>query len=183
MVPSPPLPPTEPSKPSPPPPPIELLRSVSRRLFTTLIVVFGVVLAIVTLAARSPFVVPAVVIGAGLIGGFVGLQRRLKDLTLSDLQLINDSWLYTALSPLVGGILALLLYILFLSGLVSGQLFPIFEADPGLSPTSFSSLFMQHATEFQDYAKLLFWCFVAGFSEHFVTDVINRFQGPAVKNL
>jgi hypothetical protein len=85
---------------------------------------------------------------SGFIGGFVGLQRRLKDLTPEDLQLISHSMVYTCLSPLVGGVLALLLYILFLSGLLSGDL----------------------------------WCFVAGYSERFVTDVIGRFEGAAIKD-
>jgi hypothetical protein len=30
---------------------------------------------------------------------------------------------------------------------------------------------------------LIFWAFVGGFSERFVTDVISRFEGAAVKTL
>jgi hypothetical protein len=70
-----------------------------------------------------------IVIAADVIGGFVGLQRRLKDLTIQDLTLMSNSWIYTCLSPLVGGVLALLLYILFISKLVSGDLFPLFRPD------------------------------------------------------
>ena len=160
-----------------------LLKSVSRRLFLALTVLSVIVLLIVGLATEARFVVLNVVVGSGMIGGFVGLQRRLKDLTPDDLRLIDASWVYTALSPLVGGILALLLYVLFLSQLVSGQLFPSFDADPGSLPNSFGSVLKQHGHTYQDYAKLAFWSFVAGYSEHFVTDVISRFEGAAVKDL
>lgn len=141
-----------------------------------------VVLLIVGLADPR-YVVLAAVIGSGITGGFVGLQRRLKDLTLDDLRLMKASWVYTALSPLVGGILALLLYVLFLSGLVSGQMFPTFEANPEKIAMSFRSLLTEHGRDYTDYAKLVFWSFVAGYSEHFVTDVISRFEGASVKDL
>ena len=84
----------------------QLLISVTRRLFISLIVLFGLSLIAVASLAESIYIVPLLVFASGLIGGFVGLQRRLKDLT-----------------------------------------------------------------------------FVAGFSEHFVTDVISRFEGAAVRSL
>lgn len=160
----------------------DLLVRVTRRLFIALLTLFTAALTLATLIPESQFIVPAVVVATGIIGGFVGLQRRLKDLTVCDLQLIADSWIYTWLSPMVGGILAVLLYILFISGLLSGQLFPHFVPDsPTQITTGFSSVFMQHAETYQDYGKLVFWSFIAGFSERFVTDVINRFEGPAIK--
>jgi hypothetical protein len=165
-------------------PSTDILISVTRRLFIALIVLFAAALAISAVVPSSRFVVPSVVIATGLIGGFVGLQRRLKDLTLPDLELIAGSWIYTCLSPMVGGILAQLLYILFLSELLSGQLFPHFVLDiPGSANTRFSSIFYQHAEHYQDYAKLVFWSFIAGYSERFVTDVISRFEGAAIKQL
>ena len=158
-----------------------LLVRVTRRLFIALVIPFVVVLTIAALVPDSRWVVPLIVIASGLIGGFVGLQRRLKDLTISDLPLIADSWVYTWLSPLVGAVLALLLYVLFLSELLSGQLFPHFVGDA--NAIGFASIFQQHGESYKDYAKLVFWCFVAGFSERFVTDIISRFEGTAVKSL
>ncbi len=172
-----------PENPTPTSEPSALLRSVSGRLFVALFLLPVIVLLIVGLRTDAPYVVLNAVIGSGIIGGFVGLQRRLKDLTLDDLQLMQASWVYTALSPLVGGILALLLYVLFLSGLVSGQMFPIFEANSEKIVKSFHAVLNQHGHDYTDYAKLVFWSFVAGYSEHFVTDVISRFEGTAVKDL
>lgn len=161
-----------------------LLVFVTRRLFVALVCLFALALSIAAFVSESRYVVPAVVIASGLIGGFVGLQRRLKELTLSDLRLIAHSWVYTCLSPLVGGVLALLLYVLFLSGLLSGDLFPHFIADAnGSKVDGFSSVFQQHGNGYKEYAKLIFWSFLAGYSERFVIDVISRFEGAAVKSL
>lgn len=161
-----------------------LLISVSRRLFIALMVLFSIALVAAILLSDSRHITIVVVIMSGLIGGFVGLQRRLKELTVADLELIAASWVYTCLSPLVGGILALLLYILFLSGLLSGDLFPHFIADEKVEKiTGFASIFQQHGSDYKEYAKLIFWCFIAGFSERFVTDVISRFEGEAVKSI
>lgn len=159
-----------------------LLIQVSRRLLISLGIPFMALVLIIAVFPRSKSVVPLVVYGAGLIGGFVGLQRRLKELTIDDLQMIANSWVYTCLSPLIGGVLALLIYIISLSGLLAGQLFPKFVPDPAPQIPGFSAVFNQHAEGFQDYAKLLFWAFLSGFSERFVTNVLSRFEGAAIKD-
>lgn len=161
---------------------VDLLKRVTQRLFFFLLLFFVPPLVAATWFAEARTIVPIIVITTGCVGGFVGLQRRIKQLTPSELELIASSIFYTGLSPLVGGILALLLYVAFLSGLVSGQLFPLFYPDRWVSDTTFASIFYQHGASYQDYAKLIFWSFVAGFSERFVTDVISRFEGTAVDN-
>jgi hypothetical protein len=97
-----------------------------------------------------------------------------------DLLLLARSWVYILLSPLVGGVLALLLYILFISGLVEGDLFPRFEADADVSrgddSNSLMALVRVHAASYEDYAKLVFWSFLGGYSEKFVTNIISRFE-------
>ena len=132
----------------------------------------------------------------GIIGGFVGLQRRLKHLSDDDLSLLANSWVYVLLSPLVGGVLAVIIYILFISGLLQGDLFPDFAADesrpslptdekspvikePVTTSNNLSSLFAIHGVTYKDYAKLAFWCFLAGFSEKFVTNIISQFESKA----
>ena len=112
---------------------------------------------------------------AGVIGGFVGLQRRLKRMSDGDLELMANSWVYIWLSPLVGGVLAVVLYILFVSGLLRGHLFPEFNGEATVDRSGFAVLFNVEGTG-RDYAKMLFWSFVAGFSERFVTDIISKFD-------
>jgi hypothetical protein len=100
-----------------------------------------------------------------------------------DLTLLANSWVYICLAPLVGGILAVVTYVLFVSGLLAGDLFPHFEPDvvsnasaaknPGLEV-----IFAIHGNA-SDYGKMIFWCFIAGFSERFVTDIISRFENQS----
>lgn len=122
---------------------------------------------------------PCMPVLIGAIGGLVGLQRRLKQLSNEDLELLASSRLYMYLPPFVGGLLALLLFILFLSGLVEGKLFPHFVPVSPPSPEfkdKFFILFDMTGEAGADYAKLVFWSFVAGFSEKFVINVISQFQ-------
>ena len=113
----------------------------------------------------------------GVVGGFVGLQRRLKSMSDDDLTLLANSWVYVCLSPLTGGILAVVIYILFISGMLKGELFPEFAPeDPTKNEIGLSVLFKVHCLTAGDYGKALLWGFIAGFSERFATDIISRFQ-------
>ena len=52
--------------------------------------------------------------------------------------------------------------------------FPEFVKDKGVQiPQNFAALFYHRAVTYQDYAKLLIWSFVAGYSERFVLDAID----------
>ncbi len=192
------------------------IRQISHRLAIALsvlvvIAIFGGWLS----SSTDEFITaPMAAFAAGIIGGFVGLQRRLKSMSQDDLELLANSWVYVCLSPLVGGVLAVVLYVLFISELVSGHLFPEFVADcprPGaaegaIGPTTnaapsenpvggspptgladcskqatqkgFSEIFKVHG-QAVDYAKMMVWSFVAGFSERFVTDIISKFESSA----
>jgi hypothetical protein len=122
-----------------------------------------------------------VVIGLGALGGFVGLQRRLKSLPDEDLQLLATSWLYALLSPLVGGVLGLVLYCLFMSGLLAGDLFPkLCPATAESKQEHYADLLACAPQNVAAYAKLFFWSFVAGFSERFVIDIIGKFENQAL---
>lgn len=126
---------------------------------------------------------PSVLV-CGVIGGFVSLQRRLKDLTLQDLELLANSKVYLMLAPMVGGVLAMVLYLIFLSGLLRGDMFPEFVSLSADKTTGFPTIFEQYGKYgFSDYAKLLVWAFIAGFSEKFVTNVLGRFEGAAVATI
>ncbi len=165
---------------------LEMIKVISNRLWLALTLLLAVMIAGAYLVSGGyNDLIGAtswMVLLTGIIGGFISLQKRLKALGHDDLLLLARSWVYVVLSPLVGGILALLLYILFISGLVEGDLFPTFVPDvvdptaDAASAGSLMDLFAIHAQGHQDYAKLLFWCFLAGYSEEFVTNIISRFE-------
>jgi hypothetical protein len=83
------------------------------------------------------------------------------------------------LSPFVGGIFASVLYLVFLSGLLADSVFPHFTYDESAGVDNLARLFHMRSQDPADYAKLFFWSFVAGFSEMFVVNIIERFDRSA----
>src|SRR5262249_61286278 len=142
---------------------VEIIREISKRLFISLVVLLAIAGGLLA-ASRyiEGFVAsdPLLTIIVGAVGGFVGMQRRLKQFSDADLVLIRTSWVYTILAPLVGGVLAFLLYILFMSGLLAGGLFPKFLID--IKPEPFVSLFVIFDTpvHYQNFANIVFLCFL-----------------------
>ena len=115
----------------------------------------------------------------GIIGGFVSIQQRLKRVSDDELTYLSQSWTAILVVPVFGGVFALVLYILFLSGLVEGPLFPTITIPPFTKGTPTIADLRRFFTETypasgSDFAKLAFWCFVAGFSERFVPQIIQR---------
>jgi hypothetical protein len=155
------------------------LRIVSNRLVWSLaaLVAVGIPGAIFAHLDGKSFATPVAVLFVGFVGGFVGLQRRLKALPPEDLTLLANSWVCIALSPIAGAILAVLVYLLFISGLLAGNMFPTFVQDnPSATNQGFNTIFAVHCPYPSDYAKVLFWSFVAGFSEKFATNIIGQFE-------
>ena len=90
----------------------------------------------------------------------MGIQRRLQELEISDLELLMSSWLATCLPSIHGSLLALILFILFLTGIIGGSLFPSFEIIPEQTNQSgIYSIINIQAASYQDAAKLIFWSF------------------------
>ncbi len=169
-----------PDKPPLTPERMQLLICVSNRLLMAL----GMLMALLIPGALLTYWFGAVIVGAvpmmtllvGALGGFVGLQKRLGQLANEDLTLLSKSWVYTFLSPLVGGILATLTYVLFISGLLTGDLFPKFVSDKLPSAVQGIEILFSIHGQATDYAKLIFWCFLAGYSERFATDILAHFE-------
>ena len=159
-----------------------MIRIISNRLFVALLTLLLIaVLVGVLIILTDKDIVGAtnmVVFLCGAIGGFISLQRRLKSFEHEDLVLLARSWIYVLLSPLVGSILASLLFFLFIAGLLQGDLFPDFM-DTTTGEGGLSTLFDVRGKNHADYAKIIFWCFLAGFSESFVTNIISRFETSA----
>src|SRR5262249_47269456 len=91
----------------------QALQVMWRRLLIVL-ATFVAVCAVATYFAGA-MRVPVLVFLIGNIGGYVTIHRSLKDLTDAELIELSTSWLGIVVPSFVGGILGLVLYILFLS--------------------------------------------------------------------
>jgi hypothetical protein len=154
---------------------IALVKAVSSRLIVALVAILGLLLVFFVgfMFFGDGLTLPVVML-LGALGAFISLQRRFKDLDEGDLMLIRDSVPYTFLAPLAGATLAGVLYLAFLSGILAGEIFPDFKIEDNSG--AFGGLFTANSSNPADYAKLLFWSFVAGFSEKFVTNIIGSFE-------
>ncbi len=122
-----------------------------------------------------------VVIVAGLMGAMISTQQRLQKTvtqTVSRLMVLESGRFTTLLSPLSGPIFALVLFMLFVGGLVKGELFPKIDAPPGGNWSIF--LIGASPDSAVDLAKLAIWSFIAGFFERLVPDTLNRLAMQAV---
>mgnify|MGYP002784694306 FL=1 len=115
----------------------------------------------------------------GIIGGFVSIQQRLKNIADEELQLLSESWFQILLIPIFGAIFSLVLYCIFLSNLVNSVAFPVFHF-PQPAPTGPDTAFIikvlreTYPSTGPDLAKLIFWSFVAGFAERLVPQIISN---------
>jgi hypothetical protein len=118
---------------------------------------------------------------AGAMGGLLSLQQRYQGTArhgdpVEGVSQLAHNWPQVFLPAINGAVFALVLYMLMLGGLISGDIFPRFmkpdENQNGLVLLEF--LRQGKPANPSDYAKLIVWCFVAGFAERFVPDTLSR---------
>ena len=84
------------------------------------------------------------------------------------------------LVPFVGGIAAFLFFIMLAAELVQGALFPTIALSDSQAWLSLGNLIGQaYAATKVDFAKLMIWSFLAGFSERLVPDILTRLSAQA----
>jgi hypothetical protein len=114
----------------------------------------------------------------GTLGGTANNYRKLQRLTGVSDDVLRDvprslvtSRIY--LSPIIGGVFALVAYLLFMGGVLSGGLFPEFacSADGFASYSKFAEC---SPTTNADVALAMVWGFVAGFAENFVPNILDK---------
>ncbi len=133
---------------------------------------------------RGGVTVMVAVIAAGAGGGFVSSLRRLysfqdifpKREYIKLFQRMNFYVIaYSFVPALVGIIGAVILYLLFAAGLLKGDLFPEFHCAGVQTCNDFHDFVTNWRPDTPtDYAKAIVWGFIAGFSERFVPDILNR---------
>jgi hypothetical protein len=85
--------------------------------------------------------------------------------------------------PLLGAEFAVAPHLLFMSGLLSGGLFPALKINGEDAKVQFKDFFTGTVTATDaNFAKLLVWCFIGGFAERLVPDILDRLANQANKN-
>lgn len=118
-----------------------------------------------------------VVFSVGTVGGLLNTYRRFNLIPSEKLLTADAStWQMTLqiyMSPLVGGLFGLVLYLAFLSGVVESQLFPKFPC--AQQPYNDIREVLQKCQPAlkQDAAKAMLWAFMGGFIERFVPNLLD----------
>ncbi|MDD1612110.1 MAG: hypothetical protein LUQ57_03115 [Methylococcaceae bacterium] len=124
----------------------------------------------------------ATVVYAGLIGGYISSQRRMQMIPtegdpLSSVYELQNGQYFLWFAPLTGAVFAVVLMLLFISGILQGTIFPAFITLPpesGQNPASCWAFTQLLPKTSADYALLFLWSFIAGFAERFVPDALDR---------
>jgi len=151
----------------------DALRVLWMRLLGLLVVVLTICIVVLYMGASARTGVLVFLIGN--IGGYVGVHRSLGELKDDEVVELAKSWWSIVAPSFVGGVLALVLYLLFLSRILAGDLFPSFVPDEN-APEGLESILAQHASDMSAYAKLFFWSFIGGFNQRYVVDIINSIK-------
>jgi hypothetical protein len=163
-----------------------LLRGIFKKLFIILSFLLVILIVVLTISnfnhdEKRHFECPILFLClfAGIVGGFVRITYRLPNIPEENLELLQSSWFALCVSPLSGGFFALVLYLLFVGGLLTGPLFPRFENSDYWAKKTFFNFLNTPLVTYKDMAKVLFWSFIAGYSERFVQHLIEGVTSKA----
>ncbi len=163
----------------------QALATVSRRLtlITAVLLLATSLLFVPVLFLEKKFGMSWFSLGVGVLGGFVSIQQRLKNIHHEELVHLARHWIFVLTVPLFSGISGLVMYVLLLSGIVEGPLFPAFsvaEFSDTVTPDDLKVYFAEtYPASGDDFAKLGIWTFVAGFSERLVPSAMSNLVNNA----
>lgn len=147
-------------------------------------VVFAAVACIMLIELCSFVGTFALVWNCGMLGGAVSLQQRLRNAESDEVDALSSSWPSLLMVPVIGGVFAFLLCILFMSEILDVSLFPKFmdqDCTANARDNLVAFIFKTGPVSTGGTAKLLFWSFVAGFSERFVPQIVRSVSKRALK--
>lgn len=153
----------------------EALNRVWRNILLFTMTVCGSGLGVASFGGS--YTVPSLVFLAGNLGAYVSVHKSLAGMSDQDLANLANSWLAIVVPSMMGGVLAGVLYLLFISGIVSGDLFPKIVEQKDMTK-SWVDIFNQYAEGPAGYAKLYVWSFIAGFNQKYVVDILEAIRAP-----
>lgn len=126
-------------------------------------------------------------LACGCLGANLSLFRRLRIESDQRLIYLAQDWNFTLLPMIYGGIAGGVMYLLFMSGILSdatgdglftSNLFPEFSkpSGPDGQPLSVETILDIRPVAVRDFGKLLVWAFVSGYSERFVTGILDTLE-------
>ncbi|WP_137110349.1 hypothetical protein [Rhodobacter sp. SY28-1] len=122
----------------------------------------------------------------GFLGAYlsrlIAFQNTAVSLSVDDLE-NGYSWHFLMVRLLVGGLSSVILYFVISGHLIGGELFP---APANGATGGFGDLWTKHDGPGMPYegpsanfAKLIVWCFIAGFSERFLPDSLSALEAKS----
>ncbi len=122
----------------------------------------------------------------GFLGAYlsrlIAFQNTAVRLSLNDLE-NGYSWHFLMVRLLVGGLSSVILYFVISGHLIGGELFPAPEngANGGFGSlwTVHTGAGMPYEGPSANFAKLIVWCFIAGFSERFLPDSLSALEAKS----
>lgn len=127
------------------------------------------------------------VFGVGMLGGVFSTLLRVQKFKLcgiSESRALSQAGnqITVILAPAVGGVGAVVLFVVLAAGLLQGVFFPSLKpVDFGAGVDALENLFKIELASSSEAAKLYLLCFLAGFSERLVPDVMSRLSAMAEK--
>ncbi|MDH5178036.1 MAG: hypothetical protein OEZ39_19070 [Gammaproteobacteria bacterium] len=154
-----------------------MLHSIRFHIMIATLLVITAMLSFVFVRYQTPFIVPVFLTGA--LGGLCNSYLRMKNVpsavnTMQDPVSNRLAILQAYISPLVAGILGILLFSLFLTGMITGSLFPDFNGVNEKYHNMYEQFRQVAPKTYLDAAKSLVWSFIAGFSERLVPNIIDK---------
>lgn len=85
--------------------------------------------------------------------------------------------LYASVPAVIGSVAAAVMYLIFAANFISGTPFPKFACPSGDSCDSINALINNWGPDHAlDYAKIILWGFVVGFSERLIPDMLGQYS-------